>query len=220
MSSSSSVPHDGHSYIQAHSNFLQNTLYRVMDAALANAFGYFHSEQLSVDASLLPNLVRFWAKHYFQEVKDVHKVADIPNNGLCLHLPDSILRIWKSADGKIANPSVTKQKSEFLTQPTITQPELPFGNMPQLFQIPWFLGSPLRLAVLWGLNATFETELLLGCPKAIIKDSDDVEFHWKLLIPRNASSRLSKNSELKSYRTNDLDLELKLEDTGTEDDDD
>ncbi len=219
MSSSSSVPPDGYSYIQAHSNFLQNTLYRVMDAALANAFGYFHSEQIPPDASLLPNLVRFWAKRYFQEVKDVHNVADIPNNGLRLHLPDSILRIWKSIDGKIANPSATKEKSEFLTQPTITQPELPFENMSQLYLIPRLLGSPLRLAVLWGLNAAFETELLLGCPKAVIKNSD-VEFHWQLPIPRSASSRLSKNSQLKSYRTNDLDLELKLEDTGTEDDND
>jgi len=189
-----------------------------MDAALANAFGYFHSEQVSVDASLLPNLVHFWAKRYFQEINDVHNVADIPNNGLRLHLPGSILRIWKSSDGKIANPSATKQKSGFLTQPTITQPELPFGNMPQLYQIPRLLGSPLRLAVLWGLSDAFETELLLGCPKAIINNSD-VEFHWQLPIPRSASSRLSKKSELKSYRTNDLTLDLKLEDTGTEDND-
>src|SRR5258708_24697432 len=219
MSSSSVTPSDGHSYIQAHSNFLQSTMYRVMDAATTNAFSYFYGEQVPVDAFLLPDLVRFWAKRYFQEVKDVHNVADLPNNGLRLHLPDSILRIWKSADGKISNPRATKQKSDYLTQSTVTQLKLPLGDIPLLYEIPQLLGSPLRLAVLWSLNSASEPELLLACPKRIITNSDDVEFHWKLPILRSTSSEQKISREFKSTRTNNLDIELESDKTGTDDND-
>lgn len=219
MSSSSSVPFDGNAYIQAHSDFLQNTMYRIMGTACTNSLAYFHGEQIPVDSVVLPGLVRMWAKRYFQ-ANGAYNVVDLPNNGLCIQLPDSILRIWKSADGKIANPCATKQKSTFLTQPTITQPELPFSDMPLLYLIPRNLESPLRLAVLWNLNPdSEEIELHLACPKRIIYGSDEVEFHWKLPIPRSAASKQSAKRELKPTRTNDLDIELESDNTGTEDND-
>ena len=212
MTSSASFLSDGHAYIEAHSNFLQNTMYRVIDAAIANALSYFYGEQVSVDPFLFPDLVRFWAKRYFKEVNEAYDIADLPNNGLRLNFSDSSIRIWKSPDGNIANPNATKPKREYLTQL-----ELPFGDMPPLYQIRRLVGLPLRLVVLWDVNTTSEAELLLGCPKSIQRNPESVKFHWKLPIPRNVSSKLRVSNEFKSTRTNDLDLELESEKTRTED---
>jgi len=93
MASNFSDPSEGHAYIEAHAEFLRKTLYRVADAAIANALGYFHSEQVPVDAFLFPDITRFWMKRFFKEMDKTYHLVDLSNNGLRLDFADSSLRL-------------------------------------------------------------------------------------------------------------------------------
>lgn len=206
---------DGLAFIESHADFLCKTVYRVMDAAKADALGYFFSEDTPRESFLLANLVRYKAKHYFEELHLKRcTVAKILNNGIHLKFPDNEYKIWKSS---ISKPNATFSKSNYLTQPKIEQGTLPFQDMPNIYPLPFYRGEPLRLVILWELNAAQEIELFLVCPKSLTLDFAGVHPHWKLPIPRRTDTA-TKNPENDggSGGSNDLDLPLEDDNTGKE----
>jgi len=207
---------DGLDYIEAHSDFLCNKLYRVMDAAKADAFAYFYSEDLPHESFLFATMFRYRAKRYLQEMGLKRcTVENVLNNGIHLKFPDSEYKIWKS----ISNPNATKPKRTYLTQPKFIQDPLPFQGAVNRYPMPLRQGSPLRLVVVWELNAGLQIELFLLCPKSLTPDFTGVNPHWKLPIPRRMSSTIQEAGNVeRTSQSYDLDLDLTFErdDNGTE----
>jgi len=207
---------DGLAYIESHADFLCNTMYRVMDAAKSDALSYFYSEDSPRESFLLANMVRYKAKHYVEEMHLKRcTVENVLNNGIHLKFPDSEYKVWKSP---ISNPSATRTKSTYLTQPKIEQGILPFKDMQNVYPLPLYRGgTPLRLVILWELNAAQEVELFLVCPKSLTRDLTSVNPHWKLPIPRRtATDTKQSRNEAAVGGSNDLDLDFEEDDTGTE----
>ena len=106
---------------------------------------------------LLANMVRYKAKHYVEEMRLKRcTVENVLNNGIHLKFPDSEYKVWKSS---ISNPNATRTKSNYLTQPKVEQGILPFKDMQNVYPLPLYRGAPLRLVILWDLNAAQEIEL-------------------------------------------------------------
>ncbi len=206
---------DGLAYIESHADFLCNIMYRVMDAAKSDALGYFFSEDSPRESFLFATMVRYKAKHYFEEMHLKRcTVENVLNNGIHLKFPESEYKVWKSM---ISKPHATKAKSSYLTQHNIQQSVLPFTDMQNLYPLPLYKGSLLRLVILWDLNAAQEVELFLVCPKSLTGDFTSVQPHWKLPIPRRTATVTRKpRNGVEASGSNDLDLTLENENTGTD----
>ncbi|MFL5588718.1 MAG: hypothetical protein ACJ8DI_13845 [Ktedonobacteraceae bacterium] len=197
---------NGLTYIKAHADFLCKTMYQVMDAAKADALSYFFSEVSPRESFLLANLVRYRAKHYFEEMH-LNKcvVENVLNNGIHLKFPESEYKIWKS---NIYKPNATLTKSNYLTQHNLKQPPLPFEGTLNVYPLPSHR-TPLRLVILWDLNAEEAIELSLVCPKSLTPDLTGVNPHWKLPIPRRTgTSTKQPRNTIEELGSNDLDLDL------------
>ena len=206
---------DGFAYLESHADFLCNTMYRVMDAAKSDALGYFFSEDSPRESFLFATMVRYKAKHYFEDLRLKRcTVENVLNNGIHLKFPGREYKVWKSF---ISKPNASRAKSSYLTQYNIKQSVLPFIDMQNLYPLPLYKGSPLRLVILWDLNAAQEIELFLVCPKSLTRDFTSVHPHWKLPIPRRTATVTSKQrNSVEASGSNDLDLTLEDENTGTD----
>jgi len=205
---------DGLAYIESHANFLCNTMYRIMDAAKSDALSYFFSEDSPREPFLFANMVRYKARYYLEGMKLKRcTVEKILNNGIHLKFPRDEFKIWKST---ISNPNATRTKSNYLTQPEIEQGILPFEDTKNVYPLP-LQRPPLRLVILWDLNAAQEIELFLVCPKSLTPDLTGVNPHWKLPIPRRTATNTKQSwNDAEASGSNDLDLDFEDDDTGTE----
>ena len=204
---------DGLSFIASHENLLCNDFYRVMDAATADALSYFFSGDSPYESFLFAAMVRYRAKHYFQQMQLKRCIVeDVLNNGIHLKFPDSEYKIWKS----FSNPNATRTKRAYLTQSKFKQDALPFQGMVNRYPLPLRQDSPLRLVVLWDINAEQEIELFLVCPRSLTLDFANVQPHWRIPIPRRtASAKKKPHNESGTRQSNDLDLTFEDDNTET-----
>ena len=147
---------------------------------------------MPIDASLFPNLVRYYAKQF---LGTRHLVADdeedvpafdaigLANNGLCVVHGRYALRIRKSDNGLIPVPGASFTLQQFYRQ----QP-LPFNLASRPAQI-----VDTSLLVLWQVDANHRLAGMdLSCPRSGGTTRASVEAHWSVpLVNPMATSTFS-----------------------------
>jgi hypothetical protein len=154
-------------------------LWEAMDSAVTGAASFF-SGGVPVDASLFPNLVRYYAKGSFanhnldaedEETPAKFESVGLANNGLCVISGRYALRIRKSDNGQVPPPGPSFTLRQFYRQ----QP-LPFNrfNMPAQ-------AVDTSLLVLWNVDSLHRLAgLELSCPREGADTQSSVKVYWSV----------------------------------------
>lgn len=186
----------------------------VIGAALQDACDKTHSffsdhEEGAPDASLSPNLVRWFAKRYLDTAgHTTHTLATdyereaLGNNGLLVACTKYQIRVRKEVAGFALPPAASEALDTFYGQ---EQLELPFPNF-QPQSVPGGAETSIKLVLLWDVDSDYRlSSLTLALPRS---GGCDPQVYWS--VPIQITDHTSEEGG-----GGDLDLEL-LEEIGTD----
>lgn len=151
-------------------------IWNAVETAIHRTIDFFTAEGVPVDASLAPNLVRYYAKRYLdendlpEEIELDFERQELGNNGLLVKCGPHHLRILKSDDGRPPVPGYSETKKDFYQQPL---PLIAIAGPGEALK-------PLRLLVLWdALPKSYGFQgLSLVLPRAGGETRESVHWHW------------------------------------------
>ena len=185
------------------------TLYACIEAAIVKTKTFFEDEgRESIDLSLAPNLVRYFAKEFLQSkgqnVEDVIDMESLANNGLQVRATGYAIRILKADNGNPPTPGASRAKQAFYHQQNFV-----FMSSDGSTE-----GGGTNLLLLWDVDQQYNLQqLVLACPCGGDTRRSSVECNWLVPIPHPALSVPADDSDA----TEDLLLVFRnSEGTGTE----
>lgn len=153
-------------------------VWEAMDSAVTGAASFF-PDGVAIDTCLFPNLVRYYAKQFFEnrhlqaeeeESTEFDRIG-LANNGLCVVRGRYAIRIRKSDNGLVPVPGSSQTLQQFYKQ----QP-LPFNLANRPIQI-----VDTSLMLLWEVDAVCRlVGMELSCPRAGTTTRSSVELHWSV----------------------------------------
>ena len=151
-------------------------IWSAVETAIHQTIDFFAAEGVPVDASLGPNLVRYYAKRYLdendlpEEIELEFERQELGNNGLLVKCGPHHLRILKSDDGRPPVPGYSDAKKDFYQQPL---PLIAIAGPGEALK-------PLRLLVLWdALPKSYGFQgLSLVLPRSGGETRESVQWHW------------------------------------------
>lgn len=154
-------------------------VYSAVESGIFRTIEYFQGEAAPIDASLAPNLVRYYAKRYLDDENTPFIDAEIErhelsNNGLLVTFGPHQIRVLKSDNGRVPVPGASLTKRDFYQQPlpliAMTDADAP--------------SPPLKLLALWDAATTTYAflGLSLALPMSGGPDRASVECHWQQTI--------------------------------------
>lgn len=170
-------------------------LWEAVEVGTVGAVAFFLDRNQPVDASLFPNLVRYFAKRFLADrnIEVVDELAPhqpsgefetipLSNNGLCIVRGRYAIRIRKSDDGQIPVPGKSVALQLFYRQ----QP-LPFNLINGPAQI-----VDTSLLLLWDVDLQHHlTRLTLVRPRDGGTSRSSVESDWSIPLANPMTSRRS-----------------------------
>jgi hypothetical protein len=178
------------------------TIYRTIEGAVQQGLEFFGDDP--VDATLLPNLVRYYAKETLgaaglRVVDDgepvlAHRI--LPNNGLYLEYGERRIRILKADHGGLPAPGLSHAKQQFYEQLSLLEEPMATQN----------------LVLLWDVVAGV-VELQLVCPRWGSERATSV--HWAIPVPHPAATIASAETEDEPF---EFDVPIDLPRGATADD--
>lgn len=181
----------------------------------------FFPEGKPVDASLAPNLVRYFVKEYIDHkssadsqlsVSSQFRRETLPNNGLFLHFGSYRIRILKADEGELPLPGPSRARRRFYEQTLPNWAQISGEEQP----------NPVNLVILWDVNSEYALDdLSIACPKDVGESRGSVQVHWRADIPHPALAHTNNNGspaqDADAGDIDDLDLTTKERpSTGTE----
>lgn len=193
-------------------------LYSAIEGALQKSREFFEADNVDLDRSLAPNLVRHYVKRFLlaEGLPAEYEPADVvdlelqplPNNGLCLTYEGHEIRILKADDGEIPAPGPSKSRQKFWNWNGQLSLNFSYGeDVPSTNEAE---AEDLHLIVLWNVEPfTYKLKsLLLGCPTS--GDLTNASAYFLEEIPHPIEAiELAFNSKEASV-VEDLDLDLKF----------
>jgi len=155
-------------------------VWAAVEVGVQRTVEFFAEQGRLVDASLAPNLVRYFAKLYLDEndlpseIEQDFERQHLGNNGLLVKYGPHFLRVLKSDDGRPPVPGRSAAKQDFYQQPLpdigLTDPEEEL--------------KPLRVLVLWdALPKTYAFDgMSVVLPRAGGETRPSVQWHWQRII--------------------------------------
>ncbi len=188
-------------------------LFPVVNAALEHgtfqAREFFQNQNKTINKSLAPNLVRYYAKMMLQgDGREVFEedgkfyINQIPNNGLCIIHHQYWIRILKSAKGELPTPGQSKTKQRFYSQ---EQYLFKFPSSEEIKK------ENVNLLLLWETDSHYNLRnLTLACPKAGNTTTESVEIYWHREIPNSILHAVpTYGNEAGESKEEELDLVIK-----------
>ena len=192
--------------------------YSAIEGALQKTREFFEADNVDLDRSLAPNLVRYYAKRFLlaeglpteDEPADVadFELQPLANNGLCLTYEGHEIRILKADDGELPAPGPSKSRQKFWNWNG--QLSLNFSYGEDVLSTSDVEAENLHLIVLWDVEPLRYklNRLLLCCPTSGDVTNASAYFLEEIPHPIEAID-LAFTANAASV-VEDLDLDLKV----------